>query len=118
LAHTACAPESPWLYAEIKRADRFAYLQKTFKMRCDAKQKKKSPSDLKQWNIVQAGFDKLFQLIHGCCALHGPESKFCCAPELLDEIELTVVFWVEVAEVAPGLNKFFRLRLVTGKVAL
>lgn len=77
-----------------------------------------SPSDLKQWNVVQACSDKLFQLINGCRALHGTESKFCCAPVLLDEVEFAVILWVEIAEVAAGLDEFLKLRLVTGKVAL
>ena len=80
--------------------------------------KNESPSDLKQWNVIQACSDKLFQLINGCHALHGTESKFCCAPELLNEIEFAVIFWVEIAEVAAGLDEFLKLRLVAGKVAL
>ena len=29
----------------------------------------------------------------------SPESKLCCAPVLLDEIELAMIFWIEVAQV-------------------
>ena len=37
------------------------------------------------------------------------ELKFCCAPELLDEIEFTVIFWVEITEVATALDEFKRV---------
>ena len=80
--------------------------------------KNESPLDLKQWNVVQACSDKLFHLINGCHTLHGTESKFCCTPVLLDEIEFAIILWVEITEVATGLDEFLKLRLVTGKVTL
>ena len=80
--------------------------------------KNESPLDLKQWNVVQACSDKLFHLINGCCMLHGTELKFCYAPVLLNEIEFAMILWVEIAEVAAGLDEFLKLRLVTGKVTL
>ena len=59
-----------------------------------------------------------FHLSNGCHTLHETELKFCCTPVLLDEIEFAVILWVEIAGVAAGLDKFLKLRLVTGKVAL
>ena len=80
--------------------------------------KNKSALDLKQWNVIQACSDKLFQLINGYRTLYEMESKFCHASVLLDKIEFAVILWVEIAEVIAGLDEFLKLRLVTDKVAL
>ena len=35
--------------------------------------------------------------------------EFCCAPELLDEVQLAVVLWVEVANVPTAFNELLEL---------
>jgi len=40
---------------------------------------------------------------------HGTEMKFGHAPVLFNEIQLAVVFWIKVAEMAARLNEFLKL---------
>jgi hypothetical protein len=56
-------------------------------MRCDRGiVKDKSPSDLKQRDVVQARYDKVFHLFDGCHAPYGTEPELCCTPVLLDKV--------------------------------
>jgi hypothetical protein len=77
-----------------------------------------SPLDLIQGNVIQAGYDIFFHLLHGCRMIHGSESIFCHAPVLLNKIQFAVIFWVEVAEVATRLDKLLKLRFLINEVRL
>jgi hypothetical protein len=102
----------------MKRADRFAYLEKHQNKMKHENEKNKLPSDLKQGNVIQAGHNNFFHLINGCRALHGTETKFSRTPILLDKIEFAVILRVEITKMAAGLNKFLKLGLVIDKIWL
>ena len=45
-----------------------------------------------------------FHLVNGPCMAGNAESKFCCTPILLNEIEFTVVFGIVVTQMAIQFN--------------
>src|ERR1700679_265808 len=79
--------------------------------RCEDK-KNESPSDLKQGNVVQAGYNMFCHLLNGCRTFHGTEPKFCCAPVLFNKVQLAMILGVKVAEMSARLDEFLKLRLV------
>ena len=59
-----------------------------------------APLDMNHGDFVKAVLDSV---LHFMSCLHSwglMVVGFCCTPILLDEIELTVVFWIEVTDVA------------------
>jgi hypothetical protein len=68
-----------------------------------------SPSDLKQGNVIQAGYNIFFHLIHSCPARHGTKTIFCRAPVLLNKIEFAMILRVEVADMATQLDELLKL---------
>ena len=74
--------------------------------------------DLKNGHVIKTCSHIFFHLINvvrlWACAI----TELCCSPVLLYEIQFTVVFWVEVANVTSGCYQFFQVRLLVDKIRL
>ena len=60
----------------------------------------KAPSHMNHRDFVEAVLDSVLHFMSCLCSWGLMVVGFCCAPILLNEIELTVVLWIEVADVA------------------
>jgi hypothetical protein len=84
----------------------------------ESKESKDIPPDLEQHDTVKALDDSLLHLSNCLCTTCFAKLCLCSTPILLNEVELTVVFGIEVAQVAMRLNKFLKLRFLPNKVSL
>ena len=62
--------------------------------------RKSKPSDLINWDAIKTLYHILFHCIYCGCTLHIPVLCLHSPPVLLNEIELTMIFGVEVTDVA------------------
>lgn len=73
------------------------------------KRKENSPLNLKKGDTVKGFPDSLLHICDcgwpGCFAV----LEFCCAPELFDKVQLTVVLRVEVANMPTAFDKLLKL---------
>ena len=76
------------------------------------------PFDLKNGHVIETYSHILLHLVDvvhlWACAI----TELCCSPVLLYEIQFTVVFWVEIANVTLGCYQFFQVRLLVDKMRL
>ena len=86
LAHAAWAPDRPWRYAEMKRVDLFANLQRFQFWNEGSEVKCEIPLSLLNRDSIKTFQHFSFHLLDGPRMASNTEPKFCCAPILLDEI--------------------------------
>ena len=70
------------------------------------------------WNIIQAG---KYIGLHSLNIRHERRSsitEFGCFPMLLNKIDLTVIFRIEITEVATAFNELSKLRFLSNKIRL
>jgi hypothetical protein len=73
------------------------------------------PFDLRNGHVIKTCSHILVNVVRlWACAI----TELCCSPVLLYEIQFTVVFWVEVANVTSGCYLFFQVRLLVDKIRL
>lgn len=82
------------------------------------KKNKNSPPNLKEGDIVEALDDFLLHLVNCCCTSCYTEAKLRGPPVLLNEIELAVVFRVEITQMAARLDQLLKLGLLRLKIGL
>lgn len=84
----------------MNRAARFAYLLNICESHRSIVETLDSPPDLIQWNIIKTVNYILLHLVNLCCARACPVAELYCTPVLLYKVKLTVVFRVEVTDMA------------------
>jgi hypothetical protein len=103
----------------MKRADQFANLEKHELVNGNQnKNAEDSPTNVKEGNVIEALDDLLLHLIDCCCTPCHTETELRCPPVLLDEVELTVVFGVEIAQMAARLDQLLKLGLLRDEIWL
>jgi hypothetical protein len=76
------------------------------------------PSNVKEGDVIEGLDDLPLHVIDCCRAPCHTETELCSPPILLDEIELTVVFWVKVAQMATRLDQLLKLGLLRDEIGL
>jgi len=77
-----------------------------------------SPPNVKEGDIIKALDDLPLHLINCCRMPCHSETELYCPPILFNEIHLTVVFQVEITQMAMGFNQLFKLGLLRPEVRL
>src|SRR6266404_8287097 len=76
---------------------------------------KHSPTNLMKGNLIKTSFHFLHQLTHIGSSITLVKSKLGSSPILLNKVELTVIFGVEITNMVVSLNKFLDSRLLRTK---
>ncbi len=77
-----------------------------------------SPLNVKDRDIIQTLDDFLLHLVN---CLHMPcfaEMELCCSLVLFDKIQLTMIFWIEIAKMAMQLDQLLKLGLLRHEIGL
>ena len=73
---------------------------------------------MKEGDVIEGLDDLPLHLINCCCVPCHTEMELCSPPILLNEIELTMVFWVKVAQMATRLDQLLKLGLLRHEIGL
>jgi hypothetical protein len=73
---------------------------------------------VKEGDVIKALDDLALYLIKCCGAPCHTEMELCCPPILLDEVELAVVFWVEITDMAARFDQLLKLGLLGDETGL
>ena len=73
---------------------------------------------MKEGDVIKASDDLALHLIECCGAPCHTETELRCPPILLDEVELAVVFWVEIADMAVRFDQLLKLGLLGDEIGL
>ena len=74
--------------------------------------------NVKDGDIIQTLDDFLLHLVN---CLHAPclgEMELCCSPVLFNKIQLTMIFWIEIAKMAMRLDQLLKLGLLRHEIGL
>jgi len=74
--------------------------------------------NVKEGDVIEALDDLPLHLINCCCMPCHSETELHHPPILFNEIHLTVVFQVEITQMATGFNQLFKLGLLRPEVRL
>ena len=77
-----------------------------------------SPPNVKKENIIEALNDLSLHFIDRCRTPCHTEAELCCPPVLLNKIELAMIFWIKVAQMAVRLNQLLKLGLLWHEIRL
>ena len=73
---------------------------------------------MKEGDGVKALPDSHLHILNALCSGGDAISRFGCTPELLNEVELAMIFGVEVTQMATPLNKFLELGSLVCEIRL
>jgi len=76
------------------------------------------PSNLFKGDVVEAPQHFFFHLIEGPCMASDTESKLCCTPVLLDEVQLAMVFGIVITQMSTRFNVFLEHWLLQFEIGL
>jgi hypothetical protein len=101
----------------MKRADLFANLQR-FQYWNKIKMKQNTPSNLFKRDVIKTCQHFPFHLPKGPCTASNAESELRRAPVLFNEIQLAMIFGIEVAQVAARFDILLEQRLLRHEIGL